>query len=58
MAGLGGPPDLVPTICMYRAYFFSLDTDPFSDGYKAMLEIYMIDPMNAAAAQTPPSVSQ
>ena len=58
MAGLGGPPDLVPTICTYRAYFSFPKTDPFSGGYKAVLEPYRIDPMNAAAAQTPASISQ
>ena len=58
MAGLGDPPDLVPTICTYHAYFSSLETDPFPSGYEAVLEPYMIDPMNAAAAQTPSSNSQ
>ena len=52
VAGLGGPPDLVPMICTYRAYFFSLETDPFSGDYKAVMETYLIDPMNEAAAQT------
>ena len=58
MAVLGGPPVLVPTICMYRAYFSSLETDPFSGNYEAILEPYLIDPMNAAVVQTPASVSQ
>ena len=58
MAGLVGPPDLVPTIFTYRAYLSSPETDPFPGGYKAVLEPYRIDPMNAAAAQTPASVSQ
>ena len=58
MDGLNSPPDLVLTICTYRAYFSSLETDPFPSGYEAVLEPYMIDPMNAAAAQTPSSNSQ
>ena len=58
MAGLGSHPNLVPTICTYRAYFSSPETDPFYSGYEAVLEPYRIDPMNAAAAQTPSSVSQ
>ena len=58
MAGLGSPPNMVPTICTYRAYFSSPDTDPFSSDYEAVLEPYLIDPMNAAAAQTPASISQ
>ena len=58
MAGLGGPPILVPTLCTYRAYLSSLETDPFSGDYEAVLEVYLIDPMNAAAAQKPTSVSQ
>ena len=58
MAGLGGPPDLVPTICTYRAYLSSPETDPFSSDYEAVLEPCFIDPMNVAAAQTPASVSQ
>ena len=58
MDGLCGPPDLVPTICTYRSYFSSPETDPFSGGYEAVLEPYRIDPMNAASAQTPASISQ
>ena len=58
MAGLGDPAVLVPTICTYRAYFYSPETDPFSGDYETFLEPYIIDPMNAAAAQTPASVSQ
>ena len=58
MAGLGGLPDLVPTICTYRAYFSFPETDPFSGNYEVVLEPYLIDPMNAAAVQTPASVSQ
>ena len=58
VAGLDGLPVLVPTICTYRAYFSSLETDPFSGVYKAVLDPYLIDPMNAAAAQMLASVSQ
>ena len=58
MAGLGGPPNLMPTICKYRAYFSSPKTDPFYGGYEAVLEPYTIGPMNVAAAQAPASVSQ
>ena len=58
MAGLGSPPVLVPTISMYRAYSSSPDTNPFSGEYQAVLEHYLIDPMNAAAVQTPASVFQ
>ena len=58
MAGLSGPPDLVLTICTYRVYLSSPETDPFFGGYDAVLEPYRIDPMNAASAQTPASVSQ
>ena len=58
MAGLGGPPVLVPKICTYRAYFSSPETNPFSGDYQAVLGPYIIDPMNVAAAQTPASVSQ
>ena len=58
MAGLGGPHILMPTISTYRAYFSSPETNPFSGEYQVVLEPYLIDPMNAAAAQTPESVSQ
>ena len=58
MASLGGPPDLVPTIFTYRAYFSSPETDPFFGSYEAVLDPYPIEPMNASAAQTPASVSQ
>ena len=58
MAGLGGPPVLVPTICTYGAYFSSPEIDPFSGNYEAVLEPYLIDTMNAAATQTPASVPQ
>ena len=58
MASLGGPPDLVPTICTYRAYLSSPETEPFPGGYEAVLETYIIEPMNAAAVHTPASVSQ
>ena len=58
MAGLGGQLYLEPIICTYRVYFSLPETDPFSGGYEAMLEPYQIDPMNAAAAQTPARVSQ
>ena len=36
MAGLGGQPDLAPTICTYRAYFSRPETDPFSGNYEAI----------------------
>ena len=58
MAGLGGQPDLAPTICTYCAYFSRPETDPFSGNYKAVLEPYWVDPMNAAAVLTPASVYQ
>ena len=58
MAGLGGLPVLVPKICTYCAYFSSPETYPFSGEYEAVLEPYLIDTMNAAATQTPTSVSQ
>ena len=58
MAGLGGPPDLVPMIFTYREYLSSPETDLFSGGYEAVLELYRIDPMNAAALQTPAIISQ
>ena len=58
MAGLGGHPDLVPTICTYHAYFSCPETDPFSGNYEAVLDPYWIDPMFAASALTPASVSQ
>ena len=58
MAGLSGPPVLVPMICTYHTYFSSPDTDPLSGDYQTVLEPYLIDLMNAAAAQTPESVSQ
>ena len=58
MAGLGGQPDLAPTICTYRAYLSLPETEPFSGDYEAVLDQYRIDPMKAAAAQTPASVSQ
>ena len=38
MYGLGGLPVLVPTISTYCAYFSSLETDPFSGEYQAVLE--------------------
>ena len=58
MTSLGDPPDLVPMICTYRAYFSSPETDPFSGYYKEVLEPYFIYPMNEVAAQMPASVSQ
>ena len=58
MAGLDRQPDLEPTICTYRAYFSLPETDPFPGDYEAVLDPYWIDPINAAAAQTPASVSQ
>ena len=58
MDGLGGPPILVPTISTYRAYFYSPETNPFSGDYPAVLELYLIDPINVGYAQTPESVSQ
>ena len=58
MAGLGGQPDLAPTICTYRAYFSRPETDLFSGSYEAVLGPYRVDPMNAAATFTPASVSQ
>ena len=58
MAGLGNQPNLVPTICTYRAYFSSPEIDPFSGGYEDVLEPYRIDPMNAFAVKTSASVSQ
>ena len=58
MSGLDGPPNLAPTICTYRAYFSSPETDPFSGYYKEVLEPYFIYPMNEVAAQMPASVSQ
>ena len=58
MAGLGGQPDLAPTICTYRAYFSCPETDLFSGNYEAVLDPYRVDPMNADAALTPASVSQ
>ena len=58
MAGLGGQPGLPPSIRTYCAYFSLPEKDPFSGGYEAVLDPYQIDPMNAAAAQTPASVSQ
>ena len=58
MAGLGGPPVLVPTISTYHAYFSSSETDPFSGEYQAVLEPYLVEPMNAGATQAPASVSQ
>ena len=58
MAGLGGPPILVPTIGTYRAHFSSPETDSFSGEYEAVLGPYLIDPMNTGAAQTPASMYQ
>ena len=57
MAGHGGPPALVPPIRTYRAYFSFPETDQFSGNYQTVLETYLIDTMNAGAAQTPASVS-
>ena len=57
MAGLGGQPDLAPTICTYHAYVSRPKTDPFSGNYEAVLDPYRVEPMNAAAALTPASVS-
>ena len=58
MAGLGGQPDLAPTIFTYHAYFSRPETDPFSGNHEAVLDPYRVDPMNAAAALTIASVSQ
>ena len=58
MAGLLGQPDLAPLIRMYRAYFPKPETDPFDGDYAAVLDPYQVDPLNAAAAPTPASVTQ
>ena len=58
MDGLGGQPDLVPTICTYCVYLSLPEKDPFSGCCEAVLDPYRIDPMKAAAAKTPASVSQ
>ena len=58
MSSLGKQPDLVLTICTYRAYFSLPGTHPFSGGYEAVLDPYRIELINAAAVQTPASVSQ
>ena len=58
MAGLGSHPDLAHTICTCHAYFSRSETDPFSGSYEAVFDPYRVDPMNAAAALTPSSMSQ
>ena len=58
MAGLLGHPDLAPLIRTYSAYFSKPETDPFSGDYAAVLDPYRVDPLNAAAAPTPASVTQ
>ena len=58
MAGLLGQPDLAPLIRTYREYFSKPETDPFGDDYAAVLDLYQVDPLNAAAAPTPASVTQ
>ena len=49
---------MAPPICTYRAYFSRPETDLFISDYTAVLYPYHVDPMNAAAAPTPASVSQ
>ena len=58
MASLIGQPDLVPSIRTYRAYFSRPETDPFSSDYTAVLDLYHVDPINAAAAPTPARLAQ
>ena len=58
MAGLLGQPDSAPPIHTYRAYFFRPETDPFGGNYAAVLDLYRVDHLNAAAAPTPASVAQ
>ena len=58
MAGLIGQPNLAPPIFTYRAYFSRLNTDTFSGNYTAVLDPYLVDPLNAAAAPTPASMAQ
>ena len=58
MAGLGGQPDLAPTICTYCAYLFLPEINRFSGSYEAVLDPYRVDPMNVAALQTYASVLQ
>ena len=58
MAGLGGQPCLAPTFCKYCVYFSRPETYPFLGNYEAVLDPYWFDPINAAAALTPASVSQ
>ena len=58
MAGLLGQPDLAPPIRAYRTYFSKPETDPFCGNYAAVLDQYRVDPLNAAAAPTPASVTQ
>ena len=58
MATLKGHPDLAPLICTYRAYFSRPETHPFGSNYAVVLEPYRVDPLNAAAAPTPTSVTE
>ena len=46
MAGLGDLPVLVTTISTHCAYFFSLETNPFPREHQAVLQPYLIEPMN------------
>ena len=48
-----GGPDLVPPLAAYREYFAREETNPFTNGYAAVLAPYAIDPTNANAAPTP-----
>ena len=58
MAGLVGQTDLAPPIRTHRAYFSRPETDPFGGDYAAVLDLYQVDPLNAATAPTPASVAQ
>ena len=58
MAGLLGQLDLAPPIRTYRAYFSKPEMDPFGGDYAAVLDLYRVDPLNAAVAPTPASVAQ
>ena len=41
-----GGPDLVPPLAAYREYFAREETNPFTNGYAAVLAPYAIDPTN------------
>ena len=51
-------PGLVPLFRTYWEYFVSVETNPFTENFAAVISPYALDPSNAAAAHKPAVLSQ